>query len=116
MLSWLELDSAGFVGNIGAFRNILQPETKVMVVVKANAYGHGLLELVARAAEATDWLGVNTMAEAETVAATANGKPIAILGYSQAENAQAIVRNGFRQVVYRLDIAEALSRAAVRLG
>lgn len=116
MLSWVELDASAFLNNIREFRNILRSETSVMVVVKANAYGHGLRELVPLVAGAVDWFGVNTVEEANLVHAAGTGKPIAILGHSEIENAEAIVRNEYRQVVYRRDLAEALSRRAAQLG
>jgi alanine racemase len=116
MLTWLELDGTGFLRNVEAFRGILRPETGIMVVVKANAYGHGLRELALLAGRAADWLGVNSVDEANLVAAYKSGKPVAILGHSELESAETIVLNDYRQVVYRRDVAEALSRAAVKLG
>src|SRR5215475_7452548 len=116
MLSWIELDGSAFLKNVESFRTILPTDTRVMVVVKANAYGHGLPEIAPLAAKAADWLGVNTIAEAQLVATTGVGKPIAILGYSEIGTAEAIVSNDFRQVVYRHDVAEALSRAAQKLA
>jgi alanine racemase len=116
MLSWIELDGSAFLKNVESFRTILPTDTRVMVVVKANAYGHGLPEITPLAAKAADWLGVNTIAEARLIAATGVGKPIAILGYSEIGTAEAIVSDDFRQVVYRHDVAEALSRAAKKLA
>src|SRR5262245_20895759 len=46
VLSWIEIDVARLRNNIDAFRTVTAPGTAVMVVVKANAYGHGL-EVVA---------------------------------------------------------------------
>src|SRR4051812_8888779 len=116
MLSWIEIDSDRFRGNIKAFRSITAPGTSVMVVVKANAYGHGLSDVANIAADAGDWLGVNSVDEARTIASLGIHKPIAILGYSEAEHAGTIVVNNFRQVVYRVDIAKALSIAAQKIG
>src|SRR5215831_176815 len=116
MLSWIELDGSAFLKNVESFRSILPADTRVMVVVKANAYGHGLPEIAPLAAMAADWLGVNTIAEAHLIAATGAGKPIAILGYSEIGSAEAIVNSDFRQVVYRHDVAEALSQAAHKLA
>jgi alanine racemase len=115
MLSWVELDAAAFVSNIDSFRTLLPAEARVMVVVKANAYGHGLREIAPLAMRAGDWIGVNTIDEAQ-IASAAGDKPIAILGFSELEQSETIVRNGYRQVVYRLDAAEALSRAGITTG
>src|SRR5215471_9615505 len=116
MLSWLELDEVAFLRNMEEFRKIVPSETALMGVIKANAYGHGLKELAPIAGKAADWLGVNAVEEADLVAAAGIGKPVVILGYSELQSADTIVRNAYRQVVYRIDVAEALSRAAVKLG
>ena len=116
MLSWIELDTDRFRRNIEAFRAIEPPGTLVMVVVKANAYGHGLRALGSAAADVADWLGVNSVEEASALTALGVQKPIAILGHSELDRTEEIVREGYRQVVYRLDVAKALSEAGVRLG
>src|SRR5262245_25795241 len=43
--------------NIDAFRTSIAAGTSLMVVVKANAYGHGLETVAPIAAERADWLG-----------------------------------------------------------
>src|SRR5215510_8692847 len=100
MLSWVELDTSRFRKNVEAFRGITPPGTLVMVVVKANAYGHGLSALGRIASEVADWLGVNSMEEASVLTAQGIQKPIAILGHSELDQAEEIVREGYRQVVY----------------
>src|SRR5262245_8069478 len=116
MLSWIELDTGRFRRNIEAFRAIEPPGTLVMVVVKANAYGHGLRALGSAAADVADWLGVNSVEEASALTAMGVQKPIAILGHSELDRTEEIVREDYRQVVYRLDVAKALSEAGARLG
>jgi alanine racemase len=115
MLSWIDIDRQRLRSNIEAFRNLIAPGTAMMVVVKANAYGHGL-EVVARvAADHADWLGVNNVDEAMAITVTGIGNPIAILGHTLLDRVDDVVRNGYRQVLYRLDVAEALSRSAEKL-
>lgn len=116
MLSWVEIDAARLRHNIDAFRTVTEPGTAIMVVVKANAYGHGLEIVAPIAAERADWLGVNSVAEALVISRLGIRKPVAILGHSSLDQAENIVRNGYRQVLYRLDVARALSAAALKLG
>ncbi len=85
-----------------------------MVVVKSNAYGHGLRVVSDAIKNDVDWFGVDSLTEAIEVREVAPGKPVLILGYSKVEDADQIVANDFRQVVYRQDVAEALSEAAQR--
>jgi alanine racemase len=112
MLSWIEIDAARMCSNIDAFRNATPPGTLIMAVVKANAYGHGLEVTAPIAAERSDWLGVNCIDEALAITRLGIQKPVAILGYTPAEELEAVARNGYRQVIYRLDVAKALSDCA----
>jgi alanine racemase len=113
MLTWVEINTNAIRGNIESVRSILPPTCRIMVIVKANAYGHGLSVVAPVAAERADWLGVNSIEEALAVRALAIEKPIVILGYTERERLDAVVRGDFRQVVYRTDAAAAISQAAV---
>jgi alanine racemase len=112
MLTWIEIDTIAARHNIDAFRGILPAGTALMVVVKANAYGHGLDVYAPVAAERADWLGVNALDEALAIRALGIRKPVAILGYTDPGQLDTVVANDFRQVVYRADIAAGLSKAA----
>jgi alanine racemase len=116
MLSWIEIDRAHLESNIEAFRKIIAPSTKLMVVVKANAYGHGIETVAPLLAEHVDWLGVNCAEEALTLTRLGMEKPIAILGHSTPDQIDEIVHHGYRQVLYRMDVANALSASAVKFG
>ena len=57
--SRLELDLKGCLGNYRYFRSLLEPSTKLLVLVKANAYGHGAVEFAAMMQRAgADYLAV----------------------------------------------------------
>ena len=116
MLSWIEIDAQRLRNNIDAFRTTIAPTTSLMVVVKANAYGHGLQTVAPIAAERADWLGVNCIDEAIAITALNIKKPIAILGHTPLEQMKDVVLNGYRQVLYRIDVAKALSAASVRFN
>src|SRR5262245_1938242 len=116
MLSWVEIDAQRLRKNIDAFRTVTAPGTALMVVVKANAYGHGLETIAPIAAERADWLGVNCIDEALVITRLGIQKPIAILGHTPLEQLESVVQNGYRQVLYRLDVAEALSKSAAMHG
>src|SRR5258705_10635695 len=63
--------------NVATLRGLLQPRTQLMTVVKADAYGHGMLP-VARAALASGatWLGVATLGEALQLRADGIAAPV----------------------------------------
>src|SRR6516162_8814296 len=115
MLSWVEIDAARLRSNIDGFRSAAAAGTSIMAVVKANAYGHGLEVMAPIAAERADWLGVNCIDEALTITKLGIQKPVAILGHTPAGGLEGVARNGYRQVLYRLDMAKALSDFARKL-
>jgi alanine racemase len=116
MLSWLEIDAGAIGRNLDAFRGIVSGNTAVMAVVKANAYGHGLEAVSEVASTHADWLGVNSLDEALFLRGRGIQKPIAILGHTELDRLPAVVLGEFRQVVYRTDVAEGLSRSAKESG
>jgi alanine racemase len=114
--SWIEIDGSRLRSNLKAFRDLLATDTQLMVVVKSNAYGHGLQIVSETVADDVDWFGVDAFQEAMDVARIAPKRPILILGHSSADNIEAIVQQGFRQVIYRRDLAQAFSDAATRIA
>ena len=63
---WAEIDLGAIVHNFGIVRRLVGPKTKIMAVVKANAYGHGSLEVARSLVSAgADALGVARLSEAK---------------------------------------------------
>jgi len=116
MLTWIEIDAAAIGRNLDAFRSVVTPGTAVMAVVKANAYGHGIDVVAPVAAQHADWLGVNNLEEALAVRDLGIDKPVAILGHTEINRLDYIISGDFRQVVYREDVAAALSSCAKDRG
>jgi alanine racemase len=116
VLSWIEIDTDRLRANIDAFRTVIAPGTALMAVVKANAYGHGLETVAPAAAERADWLGVNCVDEALAITRLGIRKPVAILGHTPIDQLDAVAGNGYRQVLYRIDVAKALSESAQKFG
>ncbi len=114
--SWIEISGDRLRNNLESFRSVLSVNTNLMVVVKANAYGHGLRVVSDAIRDRVDWFGVDSLREALEVHVVAPEKPVLILGYSRAEDADEIVEHEFRQVVYRQDVADAISEAARKAG
>jgi len=115
-ISWVEIDRTRLLENVRTFRGAIGADTRLMVVVKSNAYGHGLGLVAQTLRESVDWFGVDSLSEAVGVSGAAPSKPILILGFSSSDQSEAIVGHGFRQVVYRRDTVDALSEAASRQG
>ncbi len=93
------------------------PETALMAVVKANAYGHGAVE-VARRLEALGcpFFGVAIPEEGAELRGAGIKGPIAVLGGIFADQAPDIVELGLTPVVFDMTVARALDRAAKGRG
>ncbi|TDI36415.1 MAG: alanine racemase [Acidobacteria bacterium] len=111
--SWIELDRECLLRNLETFRLRLDSHA-LMAVVKANAYGHGAALIAPAIRDHVDWLAVDALAEAEELRGLE--KPILIFGHTETSEAERVVELGFRQALFRRDVAEALSKAAVALG
>jgi alanine racemase len=116
-VAWTEIDLKSIAHNIRELRRLLKPETRLMAVVKANAYGHGALEVSRVAlANGADWLGVAVLDEAVVLRNFGVNAPILILGYTPEEQAEAVVEADIRQTVFSYSLAKALSEAALKIG
>lgn len=78
--SRLELDLSGCRDNYKYFRGLLKPQTKMLVLVKANAYGHGAVEFAKMMSEAgADYLAVAYPVEGMELREAGIHKPILVL-------------------------------------
>jgi alanine racemase len=116
MLTWVEIDASAIGRNLEAFRSVVNAGTALMAVVKANAYGHHIEVVAPIAARYADWLGVNNLEEALAVKELGISRPVAILGHTELDRLDYVVSGEFRQVVYREDVAAALSASAKNRG
>ena len=114
--AWIEIDGGALRANVESLRSVLTDDTRVLVVVKSNAYGHGI-QLAARAlTENVDWFGVNSLDEAEALVASGIERPTLIMGHTPHGLADRVVAGGFRQVVFRADTVRCLSESAQSVG
>jgi alanine racemase len=113
----LEIDLGILAENVRRIQGFVGPTTQVMGVVKANAYGHGLVP----AAQAilhggASMLGVAILEEAVRLREAGIEAPILVLGAPYPGAADEIVAAGVSQVVSCRETIEALSRAAKERG
>lgn len=81
--TWIEISRAAIKHNYQTFRGLIEPKTKLMAVVKSNAYGHELIGFAkATAALGVDFLGVDSITEAKSLREAGIKKPILVLGYT----------------------------------
>jgi alanine racemase len=113
----IEVSREALVHNIREFRRIIGRRRLFLGVVKANAYGHGLLETSGIAvAEGVDWLGVNSVAEGVALREAGFGVPILVLGYAPLDALEEAVDRDLRLTVYNRETVQRLGALAGRAG
>ena len=115
--TWTEIDLSNLEHNYRALRAMLPQGCRFLGVVKADAYGHGAVQ-VARRLETlgAEYLAVACLDEALELRQAGITTPILILGYTPTERAEALLDNGITQTVYDVEMARALSNAAAATG
>lgn len=112
-----KVDLSAIRHNVSQIRKKLKKDTKLMVIVKADAYGHGAVP-VAKALDedGIDAYGVAIIEEAIELREAGITKPLLILGYTPKEQYSLVVAYDVIQTVFQYEMAEALSREAFSQG
>lgn len=115
--TWAEIDLSAILQNLQNIKAHIAPEVKLCAVVKADAYGHGAVQ-VARAALrfGVDYLAVATLAEAQELRLASISSPILILGYTPVYQYEELVSDNITQTIFTFEQGEALAAAALRSG
>jgi len=110
--TWVEVDRKAIVENLAALRRRVG-QVKIMGTVKANAYGHGLVE-VSRLLEQEqiDMLGVSILDEAMHLRQAGITGPILIMGTILPEEAERAVELDVTPTLNSFEAARSLSNAA----
>jgi alanine racemase len=112
---WAEIDLSALRGNLAWIRHRVGPEKKIITVVKADAYGHGLKQIAALLMQSgTDIFGVANLAEAQTIRSVGRGWPILMLGACLPHEVEIAVRDGVMPTISSLTEARAFEVAAAR--
>jgi alanine racemase len=111
--TWAEIDLNALAHNYRVIRNHVGDEVKILAAVKANAYGHGAVECARRLErKGVDWFGVALPEEGIELRQAGVTRPILCLGGFWRGQESACLQHQLTPVVYRLDMIEALDRAA----
>jgi alanine racemase len=115
--AWAEINLDNIAHNVREIRRITNKKTEITGVVKADAYGHGVMEVVRTLIEnGVTNLAVSMLDEAIQLRSHGITVPILILSYTDPVRADEIIKYNVTQTVFSHDLAEALSAAAVRAG
>ncbi len=78
---WIEIDEAALDHNLALLRRVVSPTAELAMVVKANAYGHGLEQLAPLAAARLPWLAVHAAGEARLVRRLGVASRLLVMGF-----------------------------------
>ncbi|MCL2485036.1 MAG: alanine racemase [Endomicrobia bacterium] len=116
--NWVEVDKSDFHFNLKKIRNYLAKNTKIMPVIKANAYGHGGIALAREAEKAgVAYIGVSSIEEGISFREAGIKCNILILGnIFPLENLQVAVAHSLIPTISNLSGVTALENLAVKLS
>lgn len=114
---WAEINVENLRENFRNIKSLTKEGTKVCAVVKANAYGHGSVQVAKiLIEEGADYLAVASEGEAIELRQAGIKTPILCLGYVPEVVYEEAIANELDITIYSLEAAEKLSKEAVRLG
>lgn len=108
--AWIELNMKNLKNNINEFKSIIPKSTKIMAVVKANAYGHGIIII----SKYLTTIGINDFAVAtleEAILLRQNGISgnILILGYTNINEIKYVIKYNLIQTIIDFDYAKKIN-------
>jgi alanine racemase len=117
VLNWIELSSHAIGNNIGKFRRRIGDSVVLGAVIKANAYGHGMLEIAEMTQQAgVDWFCVDGLEEGVALRQAGHKLPILIMGYIPLDSLETVVEENLRPVLTCRRSIERLNEIAVGSG
>ena len=110
---WVEVDGRALAHNYRILRGLIPPGSRLLAVVKANAYGHGLVptshELEALGA---DWFGVANVHEGMTLREAGVAQPILLLSATLPEEMETALAQNLTLTISSIEEARALDQVA----
>ena len=115
--SWVEVDLDNFIGNLKEIKRLIGPQVDFMQVVKADAYGHGAIEISNVALKnGARMLGVANADEGVQLRISGIEAPIVILGPSTVTEIEQIIKYNLTPSVSDAAFAKKLHKALENSG
>lgn len=102
--------------NVKTMKSLVKPDMKVLLVIKADAYGHGSVEVAKRTLDLADYFGVATIDEAVELRNAGIDTPILIIGYTDRDNYDKLIAYNITQAVFDVEECKILSELALSKG
>lgn len=118
MRVWKEIKLDAVKNNVKNIRGLLKDGVRLLAVIKADAYGHGAVEVAQSLLfdGGADYFGVATYGEAEQLRRAGINTPVLILGAVFDDEYAELVKDDITLTVFDFDTAKKLSDTAKKLG
>jgi len=115
--TWIEVSRHALTNNLYLLRRRIPAHTRLMAVVKANAYGHGAAE-TARILQAAgaDAFAVATLQEATDLRTAGIDRPVLVLGYTPPWQTEVALMHKITLTVFDIETATAMNSHALAAG
>lgn len=111
--TWAEINIDAVVSNFNEIKKIVGKTVSVLAVVKADAYGHGAVEISKNLVDCgADMLGVATIEEALELRESGIKQKIVLLSGIQPDEASEVIKHDLTPTCYLVETLEALSKHA----
>ncbi len=115
--TWAEVDLSAIGFNFQQVRKLINKKTKVMAVIKCDAYGHGLLPVAKRLVSlGVDYFGVSSIDEAVALRTSRVSLPILVLGNILNKEINAVFKYKLTQTISERNLAYELNQKAKKKG
>jgi len=115
MLTWAEVDLNAIKANLNAIKRKVG-NRKIIAVIKADAYGHGVIPVAKAIANQADIFAVATVDEAMCLREAGITCPILNLFCIFPDQAEAVLKYNISQTVCKFDVCKAISDCAERMS
>ncbi len=114
-LTWVELDPCALESNLEKIKMLTLPSAEILAVVKANGYGHGILEIAKVLEKKVGYFGVASVEEALKLRQYEIAVPILLFGVHFETQIEQAIQAHMTISVSSLDQANMIHEVATRL-
>jgi alanine racemase len=107
--TWIEIDLNALIHNLVVIRGVVSNDVQIMLIVKADAYGHGAVQIAQAAENLVDAFAVATIDEATELAKAGIRKRLLVISPMLTDEIPTVVDSGFVATVTSYGFAKALS-------
>lgn len=115
--TWVEIDLDHLLSNYRTVRKLISTKTKITAVLKANAYGHGALDVASiLIEEGVDYIAVACLSEALELRKYFTEVPILVMGFTPDYHLSKAIEQNITMTIFTLEQAQAIGSIALSLN